>query len=167
VSTWACDASVGYESGTAAGASVRCDRYGRPVGHVVVVRFERDVAGSPYYEVANVLATAMRAFCAGAVAPLVYGDLDGVGRGLKTLRAWGPDGYPDRVPVELRRLLEALGPAVDRIQYERLQRNSTEALALADRAARSAMRGRKARGDVVEASCAEVVEAFQVLSPLR
>ncbi|MEU7278722.1 hypothetical protein AB0A69_08020 [Streptomyces sp. NPDC045431] len=144
----------------AAGASVRCDRAGQPVGHVVVVRFERDVVGSPYYEVANVLATAMRAFSAGARAPLIYGDLDGVGRGLKTLRSWAPDRYPERVPLELRRLLEVLGSAVDCIQYERLQRNSTEAMALVDRAARSAMRGRKVRGDVCETTCAEVVETY-------
>ncbi|MFF7750418.1 hypothetical protein ACFZCP_14400 [Streptomyces sp. NPDC007971] len=162
-SSWACDASVGYESGGAAGASVRCDRSGRPMGHVVVVRFERDVAGSPYYEVANVLATAMRAFCAGAQAPLIYGDLDGVGRGLRTLRSWGPAGYPDRVPMELRRLLEVLGPAVERIQYERVPRNSTEAMALVDRSARSAMRGRNVRGDVCETSCAVVVESYERL----
>lgn len=159
-SRWACDASVGYESGAAAGASVRCDGAGRPIGHVVVVRFERDVAGSPYYEVANVLATAMRAFCAGAEAPLIYGDLDGVGRGLVKLRSWGPDGYPERVPVELRRLLNALGPDVARIKYERLQRNSTESLSLVDRAARTAMRGRKGRCGVVEASCEDVIEAY-------
>ncbi|MFF1711272.1 hypothetical protein [Streptomyces sp. NPDC058268] len=128
---------------------------------MVVVRFERDVLGSPYYEVANVVATAMRALSAGAKAPLVYGDLDGVGRGLQTLRAWAPSGYPERVPAELCRLLEALGPEADRIQYERLRRNSTESLALVDRVARSAMRGRKIRGDVYETTCAEVIEAYR------
>lgn len=140
---------------------MRCDPAGRPIGHVVVVRFERDVAGSPYYEVANVVATAMRALSAGAQVPLIYGDLDGVDRGLRTLRAWAPDGYPDRVPGELRRLLEALGPAVDRVRYERLPRNSTASLALVDRVARSAMRGRKVRGDVVETACAEVIDVYR------
>ncbi|MET9119911.1 hypothetical protein [Streptomyces sp. NPDC004528] len=158
---WACDASMSSESGVATGASVRCDEWGKAVGQVVVVRFEPETAGSSYYEVANVLAAAMRSLTAGSWAPVVYGDLDGIDRGLKKYAFWGQHGFPDRIPLELQRLVVELGEDIERIQYERLPRNSTSALALADRTARLAMRGRRLREDIVETTVREVVEEYR------
>lgn len=159
---WACDASMSSESGIATGASVRCDEEGKPYGHIVVMRFEQETAGSSYYEIANVLATAMRALTAGEWRPVVYGDLDGIDRGLKKYAFWAQHRcFPERIPVELQRLVVALGEDIERIQYERLPRNTTSALALVDRTARLAMRGRHLRAGIVQTTVCEVISTYR------